>query len=296
MQQFASTLKPKLEKISPNILSSLAVKREVGSYMDYPLHYHPEFEIILVEKSTGLRIMGNHVDHFSDGDLIFISPNLPHVWKNDNEYYQGNQELYIDVYVIHFRENSLGQDFFTLPELNHIAKLFELGKQGIAITGQDHEKIADLIKCVYYASGMDRLVKFLQLLDALAVAKDIQLLSTELYVQSIQKMETDRINVVIDYMMQNYREPVNLDQLAEIISMNKTSFCRYFKSRVHKTCTEFLNEIRISQACRLLLNEHMNISEICYEVGYNNISHFNRQFKRITGMSAKVYRKQFINI
>ncbi|TZF86260.1 AraC family transcriptional regulator (plasmid) [Pedobacter sp. BS3] len=289
-------MEPKLEKISPNLLSSLAVKREVTPYMDYPLHYHPEYEIIFVEKSKGLRIMGNHVDQFSDGDLAFISSYLPHVWKNDKEYYEGNKELYVDVYVIHFLEDCFGKDFFKLPELNHIAQLFELGRQGISILGKEHSKISQMIKAVYHSNGYERLINFLNLLDTIATAKDIKLLSTPLYVQNINKIETDRLNIVIDFMMKNYRDDIYLDQLAAIINMNKASFCRYFKTRTHKTCTEFLNEIRISQACKLLLNKSLSISEICYKVGYNNISYFNRQFKKITRMSAKMYRKQLVSI
>ena len=294
--QYRGIMKPKLEKISPNIFSSFAVKREITPYMDYPLHYHPEHEIIFVEKSKGLRVMGNHVAHFTDGDLVFISSNLPHVWKNDKEYYSGNKDFYVDVYVIHFLEDALGPGFFMVPELSHIAKLFELGQRGISITGSDHARIARMVKDVYQATGFNRLVLFLQLLDALATTKEYELLSTPFYAQNIHKMETDRINKVIDFMMENYRKDITLDELAAIINMNKASFCRYFKTRVHKTYTQFLNEIRITQACKLLLSDQMNISEICYETGYNNISHFNRQFKLMTGMSAKAYRKQLIKL
>lgn len=289
-------MRPKLEKISPNLLSSFAVKREITPYMDYPLHYHPEHEIIFVEQSRGLRVMGNHVAPFTDGDLVFISSNLPHVWKNDKEYYSGDQSLFVDVYVIHFLPDALGPGFFGLPELNHLTRLFELGQQGIAILGDDHTKISQMVKSVYLATGFDRLVQFLQLLDALATIKEYELLSTPFYAANIHGLETDRLNKVIDFMMENYRSDISLEQLASIIDMNKASFCRYFKSRVHKTCMQFLNEIRITQACKQLVSDRLNVSEIGYEVGYNNISHFNRQFKLITGMSAKVYRKQMVTI
>ncbi|PPL03114.1 AraC family transcriptional regulator [Parapedobacter indicus] len=289
-------MKPKLEKISPNLFYSFAVKREITPYMDYPLHYHPEHEIIFVEKSRGLRVMGDNVARFEDGDLVFISSNLPHVWKNDKEYYAGNPEFYVDVYVIHFLPDALGDSFFDLPELNHISRLFELGQQGISILGTDHARISQMVKAVCLSSGFDRLINFLQLLDALSKIKEYELLSTPFYAKNIRKLETERLNQVIDYMMENYRHEITLDQLASIIDMNKASFCRYFKTRVHKTCTQFLNEIRITQACKLLLNQALNISEIGYEVGYNNISHFNRQFKLLTGASAKVYRKQLLNI
>jgi AraC-like DNA-binding protein len=290
-------IKPKLEKISPNVFCSFAVKREITPYMDYPLHFHPEYEIILVEKSSGIRVMGNHIGHFNDGDLVFISPNLPHVWKNDQTYYKNIEGLHVDVYVIHFLEETFGFNFFGLPELSSIRRLFELGKQGVLVPkGKDHAKISGMIKQVYASSGFDRLVTFLLTLHALANVDDYQLLSSQVYAENTMSHSgTERINKVIDYMVNHYSEEVRLGFLAGLINMNKASFCRYFKAVVHKTCTQFLNEIRIANSCKLLVNTDMSVSEICYMSGYNNISHFNRQFKRITGLSAKRYRIQVLS-
>src|SRR5690606_6284443 len=130
-------MQPKLEKIPLQYASSITVKREITPYMDYPWHYHPEHEIIFVEKSYGIRFMGNHIGNFTDGDLMFISSNLPHVSKNDNDFYQGNKTLFVDVYVIHFRDDVLGAGFFDLPECTHIKKLFERGQQRVFIKGAD---------------------------------------------------------------------------------------------------------------------------------------------------------------
>lgn len=123
-------MQPKLEKIFPGLSSSIAVKREIVPYMDYPLHYHPEFEIIFVEKSYGIRVMGNHIGNFRDGDLMFISPNLPHVWRNDKDFYKGDKSFFVDVYVIQFLKDAFGKEFFDLPEFAHIRKLFLLGQLG----------------------------------------------------------------------------------------------------------------------------------------------------------------------
>ena len=155
---------PKLEKIPSAALSSIAVKREITPYMDYPWHYHPEYEVIFVEKSYGIRLMGNHFGYFNDGDLVFIGPNLPHVWRNDQDFYKGNKELFVDVYVIHFRENALGRDFFQLPEFSRIRKLFQLGQQGMYIKNQGHREVSELIKSVYNSSGVERLTLFLKTL------------------------------------------------------------------------------------------------------------------------------------
>jgi AraC-like DNA-binding protein len=287
-------MQPKLEKIFQNVSSSIAVKREVVPYMDYPWHYHPEFEIIFVEKSYGIRLMGNHIGNFSDGDLMFISPNLPHVWKNDQDFYQDNKDFFVDVYVIQFREDALGEGFFNLPEFGPIKKLFLLGQQGLLVRGEDQKKISELIKEVYCSSGIDRLILFLKTLETISLANNYELLSGIGYANSINTADTERINKVMSYLMENYAQDIKLDDIADLVNLNQSSFCRYFKSKTRKTCSQFLNEIRIAHACKLLVISNMTISEICYDIGYNNISHFNRQFKLITGLTAKVYAKKYV--
>jgi len=286
-------MQPKLEKVPQIATSSIFVKRESTPYMDYPWHYHPEFEIIFVEKSYGIRLMGNHIGHFSDGDLMFISPNLPHVWRNDKDFYQGKDDRYVDVYVIQFREDALSPGFFNLPEFTHIRKLFILGQQGVLINGKDHSNIANLIKRVYNTSGIERLTAFLSTLDAIANTDEYMLLSSPGYANTVNNTDAERINKVMNYLMENFSNEITLDEIAEIVNLNKSSFCRYFKNRTKKTCSQFLNEIRIAHACKLLINEDKKISQICYATGYNNISHFNRQFKLITGLTAKEYAKQY---
>ena len=285
---------PKLEKIPSNYTSSIAVKREITPYMDYPWHYHPEFEIIFVEKSYGIRFMGNNIGNFSNGDLMFIGSNLPHVWKNDKDFYQGNNDLIVDVYVIHFREEALKEGFFDLPEFTHIKKLFLLGQQGLLIRGKDHKKISALVKETVSSSGIDRMILFLKTLDAIANTEEYDLLSSSGYANSINIADTERINIVMNFIMKNYDQEIKIEEIARLANLTESSFCRYFKSRTHKTFSQFLNEIRILNACKLLVNSNMTITQICYETGYNNISHFNRQFKIKTGLTAKEYAKKYM--
>ncbi|MCE5345342.1 MAG: AraC family transcriptional regulator [Bacteroidales bacterium] len=287
-------MQPKLEKVPHYSTSSMFVKREIVPYMDYPWHYHPEFEIIFVEKSYGVRLMGDNISNFSDGDLMFIGSNLPHVWRNDKDFYGGREDLLVDVYVIQFKIDDLSKGFFDLPEFMHIRKLFLLGQQGVLIKGKDHKKISDLIKEVYYSSGIDRLAFFIKTLDAIANTKEYELLSSPGYSNSINSTDTERINKVMNFIMENFPDEITLEEIANLVNLNKSSFCRYFKSRTKKTFSQFLNEIRIAHACKLLVNGNIKISQICYETGYNNISHFNRQFKLITGLTAKEYSKKYL--
>ncbi|MGN6493719.1 MAG: AraC family transcriptional regulator, partial [Agriterribacter sp.] len=272
-------MQPKLEKIPLQYASSITVKREITAYMDYPWHYHPEHEIIFVEKSYGIRFMGNHIGNFTDGDLMFISSNLPHVWKNDNDFYQGNKELFVDVYVIHFKNDVLGNGFFDLPECTNIKKLFNRGQQGVLINGANHRKISNLVKDVVAATGMERVVLFLKTLETIAQTEDYELLSSAGYSNTVNSADTERINAVMNHIMQHYADDITVEEVAGMCNLTVPSFCRYFKSRTHKTFSEFLNEVRILNACKLLVKKEMTITQICYETGYNNISHFNRQFK-----------------
>lgn len=285
---------PKLEKIFQNVSSSIAVKREIVPYMDYPWHYHPEFEIIFVEKSYGIRLMGNHIGNFSDGDLMFISSNLPHVWKNDQDFYQDNPELQVDVYVIQFREDALREGFFDLPEFTKVKRLFQLGQQGLLVKGDDVARISALIKAVYSSTGIERLILFFKTLEALAETSDYELLSGIGYANSINTKDTERINKVMSFLLENYSREIDPSEVALLVNMNQSSFCRYFKTKTHKTLSQFLNEIRIAHACKLLINNDLTISEICYDIGYNNISHFNRQFKLTTGLTARAYLKKYL--
>ena len=168
--------------------------------MDYPWHYHPEFEIIFVEKSYGIRLMGNHIGNFHDGDLMFIGPNLPHVWRNDKDFYQDNKDLFVDVYVIQFLEDALMKGFFDLPEFTQIKKLFILGQQGVLIKGKDHKKISDLIKSVHNSSGIERLILFLKTLETIAGTTDYELLSGVGYDNTVTTADTERINKVMSLL------------------------------------------------------------------------------------------------
>lgn len=286
-------MEPKLEKIPLYLASSIACKREITPYMDYPWHYHPEHEIIFVEKSYGIRFMGSHIGNFDDGDLMFISSNLPHVWKNDNAFYQKKDNLFVDVYVIHFLEDALKEGFFDLPELSNIKKLFNLGKQGVLIKGKDHASIAALVKATVTAQGLERLILFLQTLGAMARTTDYELLSAPGYVNSMNSQDTERINVITNFITANYGEDIRLEEVANLANLSVPSFCRYFKSQTHKTFSEFLNTVRILNACKALVSTDQTITKICYSSGYNNISHFNRQFKFNTGVTPKQYRKKY---
>ena len=178
-------MQPVLEKVSSYQNSSFAVKRDEVPYMPYPWHYHPEYEIIFVEKSYGVRLMGDSIENFNDGDTVFIGSGLPHVWRNDEDYYKGNPDKMVDVYVIHFKEDAFGRGIFDLAETQHIKELFERGKRAMKFHGPSRKHIADKVKQVYQSSGIKRVLLILELLDFMARSSEFRYLSSPGFSNSV---------------------------------------------------------------------------------------------------------------
>ena len=285
-------IKPRHEKLTLEPKHSFVLQQDICPYYPTPWHYHPEFELVLVIKSTGKRTVGNHVANFSDGDLVFLGPNLPHSYKNDSIYYQGNGSLTAEAIVIHFKEDFLGKDFFNIPEMIHVNQLFEKAKFGLEIMGETRRQVSNMMDKMKPLSGPSRVIQLLSILDILSLSEEFQLLANPGFVQKYVDSGNDCITKVHKYIMANFTKNIPLSTMAEFANMSTPSFCRYFKACTRKSFSSFLNEIRIGYACKLLLKEDKhNISSICYESGFNNMSNFNRQFKKITGKSPLQYSK-----
>ena len=285
-------MKPRHEKLTLEPKFSFVLQKDVYPYYPTPWHYHPEFELVLVVKSTGRRTVGDHEENFSDGDLVFLGPNMPHAFQNDPIYYQGNFSLTAEAIVIQFREDFLGKDFFNLPEMIPVTQLFDRAKFGIKILGNTRDQVAEMMHAMLKSSGTGRIIQLLAILETLSISEELQLLANPGFVQQYAVSGNDRITKVHKYIMTNFRRNISLQDVAEVANMSVTSFCRFFKACTRKSFSLFLNEIRIGYACKLLLEEGHNISQVCYECGFNNMSNFNRQFKKITGKSPLQYRSQ----
>lgn len=286
-------MKPKQEKLILDPNFSFVLQKDVYAYYPTPWHYHPEYELVLVVKSTGKRIVGNHEENFSDGDLVFMGPNLPHWYQNDPIYHQGNTKLTAEAIVIHFNEDFLGKDFFNAPEMADIRGLFKKSTYGLKILGKTRQKVALMMNEMFALSGYRRILHLLDVLEILALSEETIILVNHGYLEHRVVNDHDRIAKVYDYIMDNFKEDIGLAEVAAVTNMSLPSFCRFFKSRTRKAFSSFLNEIRIGYACKLLMEERdYSISQICYECGFNNMSNFNRQFKKITNKSPLQYKQQ----
>ena len=260
--------------------------------LDVPWHYHPETEIIFIEKSTGSRFVGDHSEPFDEGDVGLIGANLPHVWKSDSRYQQNTPGLKAKVYVVHFRDEIFKGPLSVLPEMQGINQLLHEAQFGIKFLGVAREGIAVLMKEIIKAKGIDKMLKLTNLLDFMARTNEKQLLASSGYSKIRKSVDFDRFDKAHRYMIDNFQQNISLDEVSNIVGMTPTSFCRYFKKHTKKSFHTILNEIRVGHACKLLLENKLNISGVCYECGFNNVSNFNEQFKKIKGISPSRFIKE----
>ena len=286
-------MKPLLQKLPLPADSSFVLVDFDVPYFETPWHFHPEYEIVLVTESTGQRFVGEHIKEYQTGDLCLIGPNVPHLYRSDEEYYSSNSELRAKSIVIHFNDNFLGKDFFNVPEMKHVQALFEKSNRVLDITGESNQFISNKLHEMFSENPTKRLLSLLEILDNLARSEEYDFLTSGNSFGTNIK-DSDRVNKVFEFVMQNFKEEIRLGEVADLVSMSETSFSRYFKSRTNKNFSDFLAQIRIAHACKLLVEDKMGITEICYESGFNNLSNFNRKFKELMNISPSIYQKELL--
>lgn len=263
-------------------------KREVAC-LDTSWHYHAEFELLYIAKSSGIRFVGDNVSPFYPGDLVLVGSYLPHLWRNEDVYYEKGCDFIVNTIVIKFTENFMGEGTFDNPEFLNIRQLLEQSKYGVAFDRSVSKKMhKELTEIVELSKGQQS-ISLLDVLYRLSETKNRKSLSTT-DMRQFSEESPDRLDAVIKYISDNYKNEINLSDVADIACMTTNSFCRFFKKMTNKSFTEFLNQVRIRNACRMLVQETTSISEICYNSGYKSIPHFNKQFKQIMGMTPKAYR------
>jgi len=256
-------------------------------------HYHKEIELLYVIRSTGTRFVGDSIQPFFDGDMVLVGSNVPHFWQNDEEFFQGKSDLFAEAILLQFEQDMLGE-VFSLPEMRHINRLLDKASHGIQFTGTARDQAAFLLQCILQADNNNKILQLLNLLDLFARSTDYTLLSDLGYHRRLTDHSSERIQRVCNFILQHYRQPISLTEVAKVANMSEKAFCRFFKKSTQKTLVQFIAELRISLACKLLLSEDYSVGEVCYESGFNNLSNFNRVFKRITGKTPKAYQKAMV--
>lgn len=264
--------------------SSIVVQHHEFPHFLNLWHYHEELELIYVTKSTGTCFAGDKIFSFKPGTLALMGSELPHRWLNDAQYFEEDSKLYAEAYVVHFKMGFLENDLSKIPEFQIIADLFGRSERGLIFDKGLSLKLGDKLVAMTNVTPFNRMMGFLRLLKDISEDENFQYLSTASYVEK-SKQTTDRMKQVYQFVMNNFQDDIKLEEVASIVSMNPSSFCRYFKQLSRKTFFNYLHEVRIGYACKLILEQRHSITDIAYESGYNNASNFNRQFKLVTGLS-----------
>ena len=278
-------MKPKLLKVPKTPAHSFSVREDRDPFINTRWHYHAEVELIFFHQGSGTQFVGDHIKRFHPGDIILVGSNLPHYWRFDDA---GP----VHSTVIHFSENFWGDTFLELPETKPIRSLLEKSRRGILVSAREEGKIPELIEKIRSAEGVGRIITLIECLSTFAGSDRLQLLSSIGFRPDFSESENTRINAIYDYTFRHFTQKIYLDQVATVAGLVPNSFCRYFKSRTGKTYTQFLTEIRIGHACKLLLDNRISIKQLCFESGFNNFTCFHKNFRLITGKTPQLYLKE----
>lgn len=247
-------------------------------------HKHEEFELILITEGHGTAMIGDYIGEFKSGDIYFIAGNLPHWFKKQHQKMMGCSV------VVHFKQDIFGKEFLQLPELKNVYQLL-IKNDGIQIQPKLKKEISAIIFEMEALKGFQRIGLLLHCLQKIS--------TTPHYVTLTQNFASNNNNInpaiekIIDFSFKRYLTPVTLQQVADVAAMSIPTFCRFFKKNIKKTYFDFIQDLRISHACKLLTNSNKPVMEICYESGYNSWAHFSKQFKHVKKMTPSQYRKEF---
>ncbi|WP_299255710.1 AraC family transcriptional regulator [uncultured Aquimarina sp.] len=274
---------------------SFSVKRANIPCIEEDWHFHKELELIYFIKSTGTRYVGNSVNRFKPGELYLIGSDLPHLFRNDREYYNNDEvdDRAVDIIIVKFKPDFLGDHFLNLTEMQAIKFLFQEANKGLKFSKTSTKKIRDILIQLVDSKGTLSILKILETLHLLCANKDYKQLCPRLNSFYFKKDEKEKMAKIINYLNANFDKKIELETIASIANMTPNSFCRYFKKHTQKSFSQFLNEIRIGNACKLLIEGELQITNVCYQSGFNTITNFNRQFRSFMGITPSDYLKKY---
>ncbi|MFY0654080.1 MAG: helix-turn-helix domain-containing protein [Cyclobacteriaceae bacterium] len=274
---------------------SIVVEHSESQHLYSPLHQHPELQITLILKGTGTAFIGGYIGDFKPNDIFVIGSNVPHVFKNDDAYFEPDSDLKAEVVYVFFDQDSFGESFFHMLEAKGLVELLGKARRGIKVKGIHKAALKQKILDLREAKSLDKVILLLEIFNLVSQTDKLQFLSSELIDHNVDENEGKRLNDVIQFTMDQYYRHISLGEVSDIANMTPSAFCRFFKQRTRKTYVNFLNEIRVGKACKMLLNKDMSIVDICYKSGFSNLSHFNRKFKKQTGYTPSKYHQALVS-
>lgn len=283
---------PVLELIEPSFNQSFTFRKfeEPEPNLKPFWHYHPEIELVYVKSGSAKRHIGNHISEYKNGDLILLGPNLPHY--GFTERLMGHRSEI----VVQMKSDFLGQEFFSIPEMKEIQILLRKAAAGIIFHDKTKQEVGGLLESLSESDPFTKLMGIITVFRKLALSGDFELLNTNNPTLVLRKQDNDKIDRIYNYVKDHFKDDIRLEDISKLVAMEIPSFCRYFKRVTGKTFTEFVNEFRVTHACKLISETDMSIAAICFESGFNNSSHFNRLFKNTTGKTPLEYRDEVAHL
>lgn len=265
-------------------------KEVTDRHFDTVWHFHNSYEIVYIKKGNGLLFIGDEEVSFKDGDLFFMGTLLPHMWLNDKAYFNPDSKLSVHSNVIHFRKDIFSSSFLSMEEHSELSYLLSISKKGLIVKGKAREKVIALMRKIRLTDGLNKTIILFSILNVLANSNQVEILSKESFQDINNPKQLKRLDQVNSYVFKHYKEDISLDKISNHVGMNKSAFCRYFKHYMNRPFNIYLNEFRIHHAKKLLRNDELSITQVCFDSGFNNIANFNRRFKAITGYTPSQYR------
>ncbi|ERJ57439.1 AraC family transcriptional regulator [Sphingobacterium paucimobilis] len=285
-------MKAKFHQVPKTSDHTFKIRHDVLPHFGTIWHYHPEIELHYLIKGEGIRFIGENIANFEKDELILLGSNIPHTWKckpkSDGEYY-------VEALVLHFHPESLGHNFLNLPETLKVQKLLALARQGMIVQGDSKKKVIKLMEKMKESQGINKIVYLLKIFDLLSNNTDYEIISPNYAAESSDSFDSDRVNKIFNYTFNNFEKNISLETMAELSNLSVTSFCRFFKNLTQKSYYDFLTEIRINHACRLLINSPMKIGAIAEESGFENTSNFYRHFRRFKNTTPSTFKKDYLS-
>ncbi|KZS39205.1 hypothetical protein AWE51_11665 [Aquimarina aggregata] len=256
-----------------------------------PLHYHKELELAYIIEGYGTRYVGSSIKSYQKGDMVLVGEELTHVWKSDQQFYEKDTDLLTKAIVLKFYPDFAGKDFLSIPDVYPINRVFEKASGGLHIQGKTNKTIGSVLYKMLGQSSLEQMASLIQILSLISKSEEVEVLSNFDLHKSSNPKEKDRMNKIIQHTMLNFTKNISLDEISNVANLSKSAFCRYFKNAVKKSYNDFLYEVRVEFACKMLLESNVTIMQICYESGFNNPSAFSQIFKKAKGVTPNQYRK-----
>jgi len=253
------------------------------------IHSHSNFELNYIHSGSGKRIVGNNISAYSKGDLVLLAPHIPHCWYN----LQTEPDQVAENFVTHFNENIITSDFFNIPELEQVVDLLKRAQNGLWFKGEKTKKVGQILKKMVTLTGLERYIELLKIFQLLLKIEDQENLSLTTSLSNSFEKDQDQINKIYEYVFNNIQTGVSLDSACALVFKEPGSFCRYFKKKTNLTFMEYVKNVRIGLATKLLAETDKQITQICYECGYKNLANFNHYFKVVMKKTPSEYRRDF---